>query len=134
MKKSLLKGLTAISMSLAISSLSIPFNNLVGENIFAEETNEFISAPLSPKYIDYLENPDNWANAPLTIDMSYAEDVSVERVLLPEKFNLVDKGVVSTIKDQEKYGTCWAFGITASMETSLIKYNPYVDLSEWHLA
>jgi uncharacterized protein YjdB/C1A family cysteine protease len=42
---------------------------------------------------------------------------------------------VMAIRDQGSYGTCWAFGVLASMESNFKKnYGEAVDLSEWHLA
>ncbi len=54
--------------------------------------------------------------------------------VLPEQFDLRTQGLVSAVKDQGDYGTCWTFAAAASMESDLLKKNPYVDLSEWILA
>ena len=53
---------------------------------------------------------------------------------LPEKFDLREKGLVSSVKNQRPYGTCWAFSSSAVLESSLIKDFPSVDLSELHLS
>ncbi|MBP0974277.1 MAG: chitobiase/beta-hexosaminidase C-terminal domain-containing protein, partial [Oscillospiraceae bacterium] len=44
------------------------------------------------------------------------------------------EGLVSPVKEQSPYGTCWAFSAINSVETSLIQREPDIDLSEWHLA
>ncbi|WP_027179689.1 lectin like domain-containing protein [Maridesulfovibrio bastinii] len=50
-------------------------------------------------------------------------------------FDLREKGYVSPIRDQNPYGTCWAFAVISSMESSALKHgiNP-ADFSEKHLA
>lgn len=55
-------------------------------------------------------------------------------VSLPEHFDLRIKGLVSPIKDQGSYGTCWAFSAMSCIETNLIAREPDIDLSEMHLA
>lgn len=53
---------------------------------------------------------------------------------LPESFDLRKLGLVTPVKDQGSTGTCWSFSAIASIETDLIRHNPWIDLSEWHLA
>lgn len=59
---------------------------------------------------------------------------------LPEKLDLRERGVVTPVKLQNPWGTCWAFGATAASETSILSelgltYADYnLDLSERHLA
>ena len=53
---------------------------------------------------------------------------------LPESFDLRDSDKITSMKDQGSYGTCWAFSAVASGETSVVKSNPSVDLSELHTA
>ncbi len=56
----------------------------------------------------------------------------------PSYYNSAEKGLVTSVKSQNPYGTCWSFSTTSAMETSMIK-NGYavlgdVDYSELHLA
>jgi hypothetical protein len=59
---------------------------------------------------------------------------------LPEKFDLRDYGVVTPVKNQSPWGSCWAFGAIAASETSILSelgltYNDLqLDLSERQLA
>ena len=53
---------------------------------------------------------------------------------LPESFDLRTKGLVSSVKDQINYETSWAFSALSSIETGEMAADPFVDLSEWHLA
>ncbi|MDD6065316.1 MAG: lectin like domain-containing protein [Firmicutes bacterium] len=56
---------------------------------------------------------------------------------LPSRYNAASEGLVTAAKDQNPYGTCWAFSALSACETSMIKrglYNNTLDLSEFHLA
>ena len=81
------------------------------------------------------------------IDWFYPDmnDLPVARTF-PVHFNLRESGLVTPVKDQSPWGTCWAFGTTAASETSILssmgmtedsfkeKYGSEMDLSERHLA
>ena len=57
---------------------------------------------------------------------------------LPSAYSSLDQGYMTPIKDQLRYGVCWAFAILACGETATIKEhltdNPTPDYSEWALA
>lgn len=53
---------------------------------------------------------------------------------MPASFDLRENGGVSGVRNQAGYGTCWTHSAIASAETSIIKSNPSVDLSEFHTA
>lgn len=60
--------------------------------------------------------------------------VNYDAPSLPEKFDLREENGVTSVKDQGSEGTCWAQSAVASAETSLVKYQPEIDLSEYHTA
>ncbi len=41
---------------------------------------------------------------------------------LPAKFDQRDKGIVTPVKYQNPWGTCWSFGSTGAAETSVLTY------------
>lgn len=59
---------------------------------------------------------------------------------LPEKFDLRERGVVTPVKLQNPWGSCWGFASIAASETSILSelgttYDQMpLDLSERHLA
>ena len=53
----------------------------------------------------------------------------------PSYYNAEEQGYVTSVKDQDPYGMCWAFGMASLLETSLLTQNlGTYDLSEEHLA
>ena len=69
----------------------------------------------------------------------YADADNRQRVMsdteLPERFDLREYGLVSTVRDQGEYSTCWAMAATGSMETQLlVNKGKEILLSPWHLA
>ena len=53
---------------------------------------------------------------------------------MPYAFDLREKGLVSSVKNQGSYGTCWAHALISSLESNEIANTPDIDLSEWQLA
>ncbi len=76
---------------------------------------------------------------------SKSDDVSVNSYTaanLPSSYSSIDQGYVTPVRNQNPYGTCWSFGSTASVESSLISQGVKVDgtaadnkldLSEYYL-
>ena len=53
----------------------------------------------------------------------------------PPYYNAADQGYVTSVKNQEPYGMCWAFGMASLLETSFLTQGlGAYDLSEEHLA
>ncbi len=68
-----------------------------------------------------------------------AEEAAPESEPLPAKFDLRERGVVTPVKQQSPWGTCWSFGLIAAAETSILTdmgktyAETGLDLSERHL-
>lgn len=79
----------------------------------------------------YIEENEN-----VNADKLKADSNLLKAVYLPAKYNLADSNLVSGVRNQNPYGTCWAFSTLASLESNLIKSgnaDSSVDLSEKHL-
>ena len=78
----------------------------------------------------------------LSLNVSAFAAETDEEKALPVRFDLRDNGVVTPVRTQEPWGSCWAFGSIAAAETSILsmlkeKGKPIdakdFDLSEKHL-
>ena len=75
-------------------------------------------------------------NENITADKIKANNNLITATVLPSKYNLADENLVTKVKNQNPYGTCWAFSAISSLESSLVKSgnaDSSVDLSEKHL-
>ncbi len=61
-------------------------------------------------------------------------EITVDADALPSSFDLRDKNLVSSVKNQKSYAICWAESTVSILETELITDYPDIDLSEWQLA
>ena len=78
-------------------------NNFTDDKLSLNNTNYDLNVESSQTRFDLINNT-----------------INVET--LPKKFDLRDWGWVSSVKNQGKMGSCWAFGITAALESVLIRY------------
>ena len=77
--------------------------------------------------------------------LSGAATTQATRATLPSSYDSRNYGYITSVKNQNPYGTCWAFGTMASVEAYMIKHGiinkdtgaaatTSMDLSESHLA
>lgn len=87
-------------------------------------------APLNPDFVKYRESglktgEVNYGLLPSPIDMSYLRGQPIPpqfslRATLPAVYDLRALGRVTSVKNQNPYGTCWAHATFGSMESCLL--------------
>ncbi|MDR3331188.1 MAG: lectin like domain-containing protein [Synergistaceae bacterium] len=116
----------------------------------------FVVAPLSREFQEYVNGKTevrsvgNSADGyeyqsgyrPSPLDLSHLRSADYSRyiskgrgIVLPRRYDLRETGGVTQAKNQEPYGTCWAYSAMGSLEsTYLRRTGTPLDLSENHLA
>ncbi|WP_040197457.1 lectin like domain-containing protein [Candidatus Soleaferrea massiliensis] len=95
------------------------------------------AAQVNEEYIRYLENGTIGGAAPSMLDLSYLNErytaVPRARAALPSSYDLRDYGLVSPVRNQGSWGTCWTFSALGSAESGLLGRFPHTSLSNLHL-
>lgn len=106
-------------------------------------------APINPDFVKYMENAgkkslqDRTAaesrqlpgSIPSPVDLSHVKGTIDEAVNTeyPARYDLRELDLVTPVKDQDGYPTCWIFAAFTSLESCLLP-DEHVDFSEWHMA
>lgn len=100
---------------------------------------ELTASDVNPDYLAYLNGETDVKAS--TLDLSYLGDTLASGVattfandLLPESFDLRERGVVGPVLDQSQTQNCWAFANLGAAESSVLPYYPTAQLSRAHLA
>ncbi len=102
-------------------------------------------SPVNPHFKEFLEKgyyktftkdgyPLGLVPSPIP-PKTHKEMPSVLQLYLPSRYDLREYGLLTPVKNQGSYGTCWAFATYGSLESDLLKLGfPEFDFSENHLA
>ncbi|MDE6849633.1 MAG: hypothetical protein K2J44_09890, partial [Ruminococcus sp.] len=129
MNRNLKKALTVIT------AFSLPLSYCVrpDTDVFSiEEDSEIGFSPAFPELTHILGQSDFF----LTAGGKEVKNIAVpySRAVMPSSFDMRDEGTISSVKNQDIYGTCWTHSSASSAESDVIKSNPSVNLSELHTA
>lgn len=113
------------------------------------EPREAKEAPLNPAFVKYMKKTEGKTVSPRSqrgrmpspVNLSHLAGVPVYKAgnglgsAFPACYDLREKGFVTPVRDQDGYGTCWAFAAMASLESSALKAGAAnSDYSEMFLA
>ena len=112
-----MKGDNMISMQVDSDAAVINDENAIslGSKVYVEENSDKLLIPIDniAEYLSYHVRYDlvqNW------IDLERDSDEK----LLPDAYDMRDYGRVTQVRDQGRYGTCWAFASLGALETTLL--------------
>jgi C1A family cysteine protease len=108
-------------------------------------------APMNPEFVEYqqgrfsaagVKGPEGQALGyqPSPLDLSHvvaptSGKYGVFPFAFPATYDLRPLLAMTAVRNQNPYGTCWAFGALASLESTMRKSGKgTLDFSEWHLA
>lgn len=116
----------------AVMVFVVIFTSLSITAFAREDKKELVFASLTDEQTNTLRNGGRIDS--LLISEIPRKPVSNQGTVLPENYFLSKEGLKTTVGNQGKYATCWAFSALTSSETGLMKYNQNVNFSEAHLA
>ncbi|MDO5559045.1 MAG: lectin like domain-containing protein [Oscillospiraceae bacterium] len=130
---------TVLSFAAAVSVAGMNLSVFAWPAAYSEEvsstasgTNKISAAPINDATAAAAQEGETYINA---FDTSSFAPVSADYdENYPVSYDMREYGLVSGIKNQGDNGTCWAFASAGLLETQLIRNNPLIDISEWHLA
>jgi|GEM_PF-1721014 len=113
-----------IICSLVVIVLAMSLTPFAGVGDMQAQDNDTLQlAPLNPDFLRFMEEPPElfYGYIPPPMDLSHLDSTPVEAPLrthsLPGRFDWRDEGKVTSIRDQNPCGTCWAFGTLAALES-----------------
>jgi C1A family cysteine protease len=138
----LLRTEVILFIALLVTLMFVPIAGAVGDELHI--------APLNPEFIKYMQEKPydsqvqggthglGWIPSPVysaevkDVQM-FGPNVGDRATSYPATFDLRTTGKVSPVKDQNPWGTCWAFATYASLESTLMPATPTPDFSEKNL-
>ena len=87
----------------------------LGDAVYVDEAEDKLMVPID-KIAEYLSYEVDYYVDQKWVDLARLPDETP----LPEKYDMRDYGRVSPVRDQGRYGTCWAFASLGALETTLL--------------
>lgn len=117
-------------ISAAILSSILTFS-IIGTSYASAEISQQKELPKKQLIIENTKGDKGLITLPLLSD---GVSEQTKNTILPESYDMRRQGLATPVKDQWDYGTCWSFAAMNSIESSIIKKQPQIDLSEWLMA
>ncbi len=140
MKKKLLTLILVATLCVPSNSFAAP---VTGSAITTSDKDYILGREMTDAEIEkQKENEPTLKTIPLDTSLTpqiYDSDelvtFSSEQTTTPTYYNSVEEGYITEVKNQNPYGTCWAFTTVACAEANILKKTGKTfDLSEIHLA
>ncbi|WP_129600698.1 lectin like domain-containing protein [Anaerophilus nitritogenes] len=144
-KNSIVKGMVLVLI------MSMLFSSMLQIQVWAD----WEKGPINPEYESYIHKLNSGEDplssikigereyklgkipTPFIISNSSSQNLMrfgrMSKEFLPTRYDLREKGKLTSVKNQGQYGTCWAFAGMASLESYLLPLKEY-NFSENHLA
>ncbi|AMM40571.1 papain family cysteine protease [Candidatus Desulfofervidus auxilii] len=119
----------------------------LGTNLVTAKDFPFKSSPINPAFEKFIKeikegkvpkrltgkHPLGLIPNPIKL-RPHKPEKELKALTLPNRYDLRDEGLLTPIKDQNPYRTCWAFATYGSLESDLLKLSqPAYDFSENNL-
>lgn len=121
------KGSNKATMHIGKSTLNFNDNDYrLAEAVQSIEDKVYVPVSLFSQYLGYEYKWDSGNNT------AYFQNAADGDSFLPERYSYIEEKRVPNVKDQGKYGTCWAFATLTAIESTLMPEEVF-DFSENNL-
>lgn len=129
-KRKYFKRFFAITLATMTFISTVNFQGMIAKA--TDDDNEYITYDKAYGYID------NGYVAP-RLDVTESNEGLCQAAAIPAKYDSRDYGYVTPVRNQGKWGTCWAFAAIAAMESTALSHGvadnkDTLDMSEYNVA
>jgi C1A family cysteine protease len=128
----------AVIISFPLEAFPV-FTRPAGEEFARFRENPSVRRTASARPLGYRPSPLDLSHVRSSASLRSGLDILAAGAggtpVFPRTFDLRELGALTPVRDQNPYGTCWAFASLASLESTFLKAGKGAfDFSEWHLA
>lgn len=129
-KRKYFKRFFAITLATMTFMSTVNFQGMIAKA--TDDDNEYVTYDKAYGYID------NGYVAP-RLDVTESNEGLCQAAAIPAKYDSRDYGYVTPVRNQGKWGTCWAFAAIAAMESTALSHGvadnkDTLDMSEYNVA